>query len=102
MNIWSIIEEKRVMIIQISFSNEINEGLSVPRKTNLCTFSAEWFSLKNAFFGKSVKGFLSKNFHFKNLKWNLIEFISGFMFFNEDFKLLPVQCYLAVDQDAVV
>jgi hypothetical protein len=31
-------------IIQISFSNEKNEGLSVPRKTNLCTFSAEWFS----------------------------------------------------------
>ena len=45
MNIWSITEEKRVMIIQISFLNEINEGLSVPRKTNLCTFSAEWFSL---------------------------------------------------------
>lgn len=33
-----------MMIIQISFSNERNEGLSVPRKTNLCTFSAEWFS----------------------------------------------------------
>lgn len=32
------------MIIQISFLNEINEGLSDPRKTNLCTFSAEWFS----------------------------------------------------------
>ena len=33
------------MIIQISFLNEINEGLSVPRKTNLCTESAEWFGL---------------------------------------------------------
>jgi hypothetical protein len=50
MNIWSITEEKRVMIIQISFSNERNEGLSVPRKTNLCTESAEWFSLKNPFY----------------------------------------------------
>jgi DNA-binding LacI/PurR family transcriptional regulator len=28
-------------IIQISFSNEKNEGLSGPRKTNLCTESAE-------------------------------------------------------------
>ena len=44
MNIWNIIEEKRVMIIQISFSNEINEGLTVPRKTKLCIESAEWFS----------------------------------------------------------
>ncbi len=44
MNIWNIGEEKRVMIIQILFENEINEGLKVPRKTNLYTFSAEWFS----------------------------------------------------------
>ena len=42
-----------MMIIQISFSNERNEGLSVPRKTNLCTFSAEWFS--------SIKKSLKKN-----------------------------------------
>lgn len=42
------------MIIQISFSNEIKEGLSVPRKTNLCTFSAEWFSIWSGKAGNAI------------------------------------------------
>lgn len=40
MNMWNTIKEKRVMIIQLSFSNEINEGSKVPYKTNHCPFSA--------------------------------------------------------------
>ncbi len=67
MNIWSITEEKRVMIIQISFLNEINEGLSVPRKTNLCTFSAEWFSYENL---KLEIGFIFWNSDTESLSLN--------------------------------
>lgn len=68
------------MIIQISFSNERNEGLSVPRKTNLCTESAEWFSspinelckisettMKNRMDSKIFKNKIEKNL--KNLSF---------------------------------